>query len=196
MLVLCLKGGQDLLIEPTIISFLVGKARKGSLKNFEDIELRAWYLLPIAALFQLGLALWNRFGSFSLGTNSFIFLHGLSYFLILICLVLNIKKTYIKLFLIGTALNFLVIFANQGKMPVSLEGIKGIESQEELPLSGLDIKHKKIDEDTKLVYLADIILIDKPYPLPKILSIGDLFLMLGVYSFIQEGMVGKKGKIG
>lgn len=178
-----------MIIEPTIISLVVGKLRKGSIKNFEFIDVRGWYLLPISALFQLGLSLWNRFGDFNIEANYFIFLHALSYLLIFLCIVLNIKKRYMRLFLIGTILNFLVIFANQGKMPVSLEGIKGIESQEEIPLSSLDIKHKGIDKDTKLVYLADIILIPEPYPLPKILSIGDIFLMLGIYSFIQEGML-------
>ncbi len=74
-------------------------------------------------------------------------------------------------------------------MPVSLNGIKGINEYVELPLKEFDIKHKGVTPDTKLVYLADIILIPRPYPLPKILSIGDIFLILGLFLFLQEAMV-------
>ena len=59
----------------------------------------------------------------------------------------------------------------------------------ELPNREFDIKHEAVTPDTKLVYLADIILIPRPYPLPKILSIGDIFIILGLFVFIQEIMV-------
>jgi hypothetical protein len=103
---------------------------------------------------------------------------------------MNIQRKSMKLFVIGVLLNFLVISFNGGKMPVSITGIKGINSTTiELPNREFDIKHIAVTPNTKLVYLADIILIPRPYPLPKILSIGDVFLMLGLFVFIQEVMV-------
>jgi len=51
-----------------------------------------------------------------------------------------------------------------------------------------------VSKDTKFVYLADIILIPRPYPLPKILSLGDIFLMIGVFVFFQEEMFIEKKK--
>lgn len=180
-------------IEPTIISLLVGKIRKGKIRNLEYIEIRGWYLLIMAALIQIGLSLLKRF-DFSFGKiifdNYFIYLHGLSYVLMMICMMLNIRKNSMKIFLIGIILNFMVIFANGGQMPVSLNGIRGINEYVELPLGDFDIKHQAVTPNTKLVYLSDIILIPRPYPLPKILSIGDVFLMMGLFLFLQEAMVG------
>lgn len=182
-------------IEPTIISLFVGKLRGGKLLNIEKVEIKAWYLLIISAFIQISLSIIKTL-NIPLGNiilkDYFTYIHGFSYFLILTCVLLNLKKNSMKLFLIGIVLNFIVIFANGGKMPVSLEGIKGINNSIELPLSSFDIKHKAVDKNTKLVYLSDIILIPRPYPLPKILSIGDIFIMGGLFLFLQEAMVLKK----
>lgn len=182
-------------LEPTILSILVGKLRKGKISNLEYIEIRAWYLLILAALLQIGLSLLKgldlSFGKI-IFNNYFLYIHGLSYLLMIVCIGLNIKKSSMKLFFIGIILNCMVIFANGGQMPVSINGIKGINTKVELPLGSFDIKHQPVSQDTKLVYLSDIILIPKPYPLPKILSIGDVFLMMGLFLFLQEAMVGNK----
>lgn len=178
-----------MVIEPLILSLLVAKLRKGKLKNLENIEISGWYLLLIAAGIQIILSILKRRGIIL--NDGFYYLHILSYILMIICVILNIKKNSMKAFLIGVVLNFIVIFANNGKMPVSIDGIKGINNNisTELPTSDYNIKHQPINQDTKLVYLSDIILIPKPYPLPKILSLGDIFIMMGLFLFIQEAMV-------
>ena len=63
---------------------------------------------------------------------------------------------------------------------------------EEMPEKAFDIKHSLVTENTKLVYLADVIALPKPYPIVSIISIGDLFLSIGIYLFFQESMVRKK----
>ncbi|MDR7870981.1 MAG: DUF5317 domain-containing protein [Tissierellaceae bacterium] len=178
-----------MIIEPTVLSLIVAKLRKGKIKNLEKIEIKAWYLLLIAASIQIISSIFKKNGL--IFESGLFFLHILSYILILICILLNLNKNSMKAFLIGVVLNFIVIFANGGKMPVSLNGIKGINDNisTELPMSDYDIKHQGVTSDTKFVYLSDIILIPKPYPLPKILSIGDIFIMIGLFIFIQEAMV-------
>ena len=188
-----------MIIEPVIISLLVAKIRKGKFKNIEKIEIKAWYLLLIAASIQIILSVLKAIGfgiqGFDLG-NSFLMLHILSYLFMLVCVILNLSKNYMKAFLIGILLNFIVIFANGGKMPVSLNGIKGINDNIgiELPISDFNIKHQGVTVDTKFVYLSDIILIAEPYPLPKILSVGDIFIMIGLFIFLQEAMVINENK--
>lgn len=180
-------------VEPMLFSLILVKIRKGKLTNIEKLEFHKGYLILIAGGIQLVLTIlqkvdpsWAR----PLLDDYFIYIHGLSYVLILICVLMNIQRKSMKLFVIGVLLNFLVISFNGGKMPVSITGIKGISSTTiELPNREFDIKHIAVTPNTKLVYLADIILIPRPYPLPKILSIGDVFLMLGFFVFIQEVMV-------
>lgn len=179
--------------EPMIFSLIIAKIRSGKFSNIEKLEFHSWYLILIAGGIQLALTLLKKMNpqlANLIFENYFIYIHGLTYVLILLCIFMNIKRRSMKLFLIGVLLNFLVITANGGKMPVSIIGIKGINSQTiELPHREFDIKHIAVTPDTKLVYLADIILLSRPYPLPKILSVGDLFIMLGLFVFIQEIMV-------
>lgn len=174
------------------------KVRKGKFRNIEKIEIKGYYLLLIAAGIQIISSILKGIG-FINGFNlerGLLFLHILSYIFMIVCVILNLKKNSMKAFLIGIILNFIVIFANGGKMPVSLNGIKGINDNigSVLPISEFDIKHQGVTSDTKFVYLSDIILIPEPYPVPKILSVGDIFIMIGLFIFLQEAMVINENK--
>ena len=80
-------------------------------------------------------------------------------------------------------------------MPVSFKNVKGYEHYgDELPESAYDIEHSLATEETKFLYLADIIALPRSYPLAGIISVGDIFLTLGVFLFFQESMVVKKSK--
>lgn len=181
-------------LETSIISIIIAKFRRGKFKNLESIEIKAWYLLFLAALIQLLLTFF-KINDFSLMNisfeNYFFYMHALSYILIILCVLLNIKKFYMKFFLIGVILNFLVIFSNGGQMPVDLNKIESLHIEDKLNIDEFDIKHKPIDKDTRLKSLSDIILISPPYPLPEILSIGDVFLMIGMFVFFQKEMIRK-----
>lgn len=184
-------------IEPTILSLLIAKLRGGQFKNLENIYIRGWFLLIVAGIIQGSLSLVKKLDTQwgnNLISNYLIYVIIISYGLLIITVALNIKKNYMKIFLIGIILNFIVIVGNGGQMPVSLEGVKGIHTETTLPERGFDIKHRAVTKDTVFVYLADIILIPRPYPLLKILSIGDVFLILGMFVFFQEEMLLHKKK--
>jgi len=178
-------------IEPTLISVIIAKLRGGRFKNLENVHIRAWYLLILSALIQGILSLFKYSNIYKI---VIIVIIGITYLLMIITAILNINRNYMKIFLIGIILNLVVIMGNGGHMPVSLEGIKGINQETILPEREFDIKHVAVNKDTKFVYLADIILIPRPYPLPKILSLGDIFLMIGVFVFFQEEMFIEKKK--
>lgn len=181
-----------LFIEPIILSFLIAKIRRGKIRNIEKVSIKGWYFFILAALIQFSISLVkgiNPGAGIELLIRYFIYFHAFTYLLLIIGIILNIKLNSMKLFLIGLILNLIVIFFNGGQMPVSIDGIKGIGNYDELPVRQFDIKHNSITKDTKFVYLADIILIPKPYPLPKIISIGDILIMTGVFLFFQEAIV-------
>lgn len=184
-----------MLLEPILLSIVVGKLRKGKIKNIESINIKRWYFFVLAVLVQLLLALTKKFSinfNRDLFDNMVFFSHIIVFLLLLIGIISNIKLTSMKLFAIGFILNFLVMFFNGGQMPVSQEGISGINNYMDLPERQFDTKHIPITSDSKLVYLADIILIPKPYPLPKVISVGDIFIMLGAFVIFQESMIKKE----
>jgi len=187
-----------MLIETTIASLVVGKIRGGKLSNIGNIELKAWYLFILSFVLEFASIYFVSkkvpyVSSFV--EKYFIFIHGVSYVLILITLILNFKHKSMILVFIGTLFNFLVIILNGGKMPVSADGLKsaGLLENLQMLLDKKIITHTLIDSTTKLRILGDVIAIPEPYPLAKMISIGDIFLALGVFLFLQKAM--KNGSI-
>ncbi|WP_114313006.1 DUF5317 domain-containing protein [Thermus caldifontis] len=103
----------------------------------------------------------------------------------------HLKSLY--LVLLGLALNALVIFANGGHMPVSLDALKkaGIEGWEELLKTRGDAVHSLLDESTHLPFLGDVIALP---PLRKAVSLGDLFILAGIVGVVVEGALRAGGR--
>lgn len=183
----------SLFIEAMVLGFIVAIFRKGRIRNIGNMHIKGWYLFLIAGLIQ-GCISWLKGRNLILGPEFFdkyfVYILLFTYLIMIAGVILNIKKKFMKFILIGIMLNFIVIFANGGKMPVSFKGFTGYEHYtENMPEKSFDIKHSLVTEDTKLVYLADVIVIPRPYPLARIISVGDIFLMIGVFLFFQEAMV-------
>lgn len=187
------------MIVESMSSLVVGKLRGGKIRNIENISLKYWYLFIIGFLLE--------FVSVYLGgkqtgliyeflSSYFIYIHALSYIIIGIGLVLNFKNKSLIVFFIGHVLNFIVIIANNGQMPVSGSGLEklGLLKNLEMLNSGSVLTHTLVNEATKFKFLGDVIQIPKPYPLPKMISIGDVFLLIGIFLFIQGAMLSKNRK--
>ncbi|MTI66748.1 MAG: hypothetical protein FH753_09135 [Firmicutes bacterium] len=188
-----------MLVESMATSLVVGKARGGKIRNFEKVNFRGWYLFIIGFIIEFSSVIIRVKDLFGVGeflNNNFIFVHSASYILIIIGLILNFKKHSMKIILLGTLLNFIVIFVNGGKMPVSGDGLALLGLFENLKMLETDsmITHTLVKDTTKLYFLGDIIPLKKPYPLPKMISIGDVFLGIGIFTFIQGVMLKKFSK--
>ncbi|WP_018460603.1 DUF5317 domain-containing protein [Thermus oshimai] len=96
----------------------------------------------------------------------------------------HLKSLY--LVLLGLFLNALVIFANGGHMPVSLGALEraGVEGWEEILKERKDAVHTLLDSSTRLPFLGDTIALP---PLRKAVSLGDLFILLGLMGVVVEG---------
>jgi len=179
-----------MLAETAVISIVIAKIRKHRLSNLETYHFRGWYLF-ICGFFLQALPLTFKF--FNSQSILFFFdkyfsiLFCFSFILIFIGLLFNIKKLPVKVIFAGVLLNFTVIVVNAGLMPVWKEGLimAGFDISK-VSEGRLDYMHNLMSESTRLAFLGDIIPIPKPYPLPKMLSIGDLFLALGVFLLIQQ----------
>lgn len=103
---------------------------------------------------------------------------------------MNSDKKGIRIVLAGTILNFIPIILNKGRMPVSIKALEFSNLYTELTLleEGRVLTHVLADNTTKLGILSDIIPIPKPYPLPKIISFGDILIAIGLFALIQRYM--------
>lgn len=169
------------------LAVLLGYAFGGRLKALETFRLRWWGLVIAGLLIQL-VPLPEGEG----GTDLVVRTAGLSvsYTLLLLFAIANVRLPGMPLVLIGLTANFLVIAANGG-MPVSEAALADSGQQdviETLRRNGSD-KHHLMDDDDVLTFLADVIPV--PMPVGQAISIGDVFVYVGLIWLTIEAMRGR-----
>jgi hypothetical protein len=96
---------------------------------------------------------------------------------------------------LGVLLNFIVMIANSGRMPVSLDAAAILDPAFTTYLKeGLYAKHQILTDASLFGFLGDIIPITHPYPREQVISIGDVIMNIGSFLFIQHLMLQYKAK--
>lgn len=184
-----------MLVEIIGTSLVVGKLRGGSFSNMKDAQLEKchFFVLGFAVEFLAVFMAAKNIGFFK---DNILYIHALSYALLFAGIYFNRSLTAFKIVFIGVFLNFLVIMANGGQMPVSAEAMVRIGLVDNMLAiqNGEIVTHAIINENTALRFLGDILVIGKPYPRPKIFSIGDVVMAVGIFIYIQDIMIKKLKK--
>lgn len=157
-----------------IISIVIGWLRGGRLRNLTEIRVRLWWLLPLGFILLAASAFVpDEKHEIAVG---FVLV---SYLPLLLFVWLNRDMAGMWIAGMGILMNFTVIVLNGG-MPVLEEAVRIAGGSSDLIL---DAKHVVLDENTSLPFLADVI------PLPNaVLSLGDVFLAIGIGAFLEDQM--------
>lgn len=183
-----------MLAESVILSIFIGIFRGKKLKSIENIEIDKFWLILLAFSIEFicGILIKNDIRPFSqFITENYFFIHTLVYILLFICFIFNLKSKALVIVLIGVMLNFIVITSNSGFMPVNTDMAlsNGFSESIKLLAEGKIAGHAVlIKGETRFWFLADIINIPPPYPFPQTISIGDIFIAIGIFLFIQLSM--------
>lgn len=182
-----------MVFETLTLSFLIGKLRGGRIRNLEQLYIKAWYLIVISFGIEIMslLIIRNTKGELAnLIYNNFFKINIIIYIFLILGLFFNIGEKGFLITFIGTLLNFFPLLFNNGRMPVSLKGLEISKLYTQLTLleENKILTHSLMDINTKLKLLCDIIPIPKPYFMPKIISIGDIFIAVGLFIIIQKYM--------
>ncbi len=182
-----------MVIETIILSLILGKLRGGKIKNLCNLYISGWYLIVLSFLLEIIsiLIVSNTTGNLSkMIKENFFYVNVSIYLLLIIGIIMNFHEEGFRVVLLGSILNFLSIVLNEGKMPVSIKALKYSNLYTQLALldEGKIMTHSLVSEATKLHFINDIIPIPKPYPLPKIISIGDILIGIGIFIIIQTYM--------
>ena len=157
-----------------VLAIVVGAFRGGKLRNLTEIRVVSWWLLPVGFLVLAASSLVPD----STGDLGVWLVLG-SYVPLLLFVWLNRDLTGIWIAGVGILMNFTVIAINGG-MPVLAEAARIAGETGELVL---DSKHVLLTDATRLPFLADVL------PLPgAVLSLGDVFLAIGVAVFLEDQM--------
>jgi hypothetical protein len=176
-----------------LLSLVIGFFRGGSLKGLAHMNLRGGWLFPLLLAIQIVIfALQHKVSIIGKLSNS---LFLLVYIIGLIFLWINRKQPGFIVIFAGALLNFIVMAANGGRMPVSIEAAQflGREYIDALQ-AGVYGKHQAITSETLLPFLGDIIPLSPPYPRQQVISIGDVVMNVGVFFFIQHLMLSTTNK--
>lgn len=182
-----------MVIETISLALLFGKLTGGKIRNIENLYIKGWYLFVASFLIEIiTLLIVTRTESriSYLIESYFTFINIIIYLLLIVGLAMNWNSIGLRIVLFGSILNFLPIFFNNGRMPVLISSLKYSKLYTQLSLlkEGRIMTHILGTKTTKLIYLADIIPIPKPYIFPKIISIGDILISMGLFILIQVYM--------
>lgn len=162
---------------------IVGLLRGGSLESLARTQFRLPEILFAGLAVQIVLDIWEPQWLSEAATLAVLI--G-SYCLVIVFLILNRRLPGLALAAAGLAMNMLVIGLN-GAMPVSVTAAELAGAEGELVAA--TVKHERLDDDTSLAPLADVI----PLPgLKQVISIGDVFLALGLAWLVHERVTANK----
>jgi Family of unknown function (DUF5317) len=168
------------------LAIVLGYAFGGRLRRIEKLRLRWWWFALAGFAIQFVPLPEGESGRDLLVRTAVL---TISYTLLLVFGFANVKLPGMVLVVIGLAANFLVIAVNGG-MPVSEGALRASDQPELVELlreSGSD-KHHLLTDDDHLTFLADVIGV--PSPVAQAISIGDVFVYVGLVLLIVWAMRG------
>lgn len=163
-----------------VTTFIIALMRGGRFRDLGRTEIKHVWVFPLGAGFLVLLIYASMRGWVDKRTA--MQAQPLVYLIAIVGLVLNRHIRGAWTLAAGTFLNFLVIAANGGYMPVSEEALRwaGLSAREIAEVSYL--RHIPISASTRLPFLSDTIPIIVPYSkaLSSVGSVGDIFVLIGL----------------
>jgi len=185
--------GDKMLIFSIVFGIIIGFLRRGSLYRLGEIKIKYSGLLFLS--FGLKFVIYTQTQSPDAGwlLEYGALLHMLLYLPLFYVLWKNWELFAVPFLSVGIIANALVIFINQGQMPVSAQGLEQVELDflYEILQKGGFATHSLIEAETRLAFLGDVIVFP-PFldlPISQLVSIGDILIFLGMVLFIQHAMV-------
>jgi hypothetical protein len=174
-----------------IVGFISAGWRRG-LAALSQIRIRGGLIFPVLLVLQFILYYLQEKIDFLARYNGYLFI--VVYVVGLYVLWLNRKEKGFWFIFFGVALNFIVMFANGGRMPVSLEAASVLDpiTIEMLKNGTVIYKHTLLNDSTILPFLGDIIPLTSPYPRTQAISIGDIIMNVGIFMYLQNVMLAHK----
>uniref|UniRef100_A0A7C3HXD6 DUF5317 domain-containing protein n=1 Tax=Meiothermus ruber TaxID=277 RepID=A0A7C3HXD6_MEIRU len=167
---------------------------RASLRDIASLELRSAWVFLAAALLEGGLAFATTRGLVAPEIAGPV---AKALVLLLVGYGVWVNAHLRGLWFVGLGLlcNALVIFANRGHMPVSSEALYrvGLESYIPKLQQQYDAVHTLMTGSTQLWFLADIIPVHV-LGYTNVISLGDVYLMVGIAHTIVGGALERKRK--
>lgn len=174
------------LLSAIVIGLAIGFALGGRPHRLARLRLRWNVLIFLSLALQVVL-----FTGLTIPGPVVTVVYPLSGLLSLAWLARNLATPGMPCVLSGGLGNMVAIAANGGRMPADanlLARSRGITYVRDLAAGRVTSNSSLADSHTHLRWLTDQFLVPPPWPLPTVLSVGDLLIALGVVWLIAAGM--------
>ena len=113
-------------------------------------------------------------------------MYALSLGLLILTVWLNRSTPGFLVLGVGLLLNTIVILANGGHMPASLQALQGagIATSQAAFEAGRTANSSVMNDSTLFWFLGDVFWVPQTLPLANVFSIGDVFIALGAIWFV------------
>lgn len=171
-----------------VCSILVGLARGFRLDDFLGYRFRGlgWFALSLGVQRFIGTSFAERTPWLWAWAP---LLHLCSMGMLLLAVWANRDLRGALLCGLGVLCNTAVIFANGGKMPVSLDALYGVG----IPPSTIaylvgrrSLTHRLLRPGTNLPWMADVLYLPWPFRRSPVFSVGDVILAVGLFILVQN----------
>ena len=178
------------LVAVVIFAVIAGFIRKGNLGNVVKADIKVPYLFFLSLILFVAIEAGNAAG-WSIVVEYSLWMRFVAYLVLISSIFFNIQTLdfWPISLLFGTVANFVAIFANVGRMPVS---------EKALSIAGIDVAVVEgsnylelIGQSTSFPFLGGNIPIPLPGIFAQVISIGTVFIAIGAFGYIQELMLGK-----
>lgn len=175
-------------IEAVIIGLVIGGFRNGRMANITDMNIRGWYLILVSLILSLLPIFLGAYESF-MGISHYFLLASM--IIVTIVVILNLDKKGVWIVLIGALYNMGIIIFNGFQMPVEMAGLvdAGLTSLHEGVADGSIPSYVASSAQGFMKIFTKFIIVPKPYPFPKILTIGDIIMSIGLIFMIVGEMM-------
>ena len=173
-----------LLASIVVIGLLLGWGLGGRIRNLAELEVRVWWLVPIALIMQTvsiprAAEGPGRYAPFAVLL--------LSFAMIGVVMTVNWGLRGFSTILLGVILNVIPIAINQG-MPVSGPAVIASGGSLQAVPRELGEKHHLLGPEDRLTALGDVIAVRPPFR--AVVSAGDLVMWVGAAWFLIAAMLG------
>jgi hypothetical protein len=179
-------------IEALLLGLLIGLIRNGKISNISSVYFRGTAFLIAGLVLQIIPIL---LGYFDLFKGSYAFISFLGVVCMMVCLARNFDKKGIAVIFAGASLNFIAMLMNSFTMPVDFNALDfvGLKSLASTIADGSVVNMTSVENAKGLVkVLSKFIPIPPPYPLAKVVSIGDIVMSIGFLWFMVGELTGKR----
>lgn len=167
-----------------VFGLVIGIVTGGSFSGFSAARFRYLPIIIIATLIQV-LIFTSLLGTYEIIHRIGPYIYMATILASLFFIISNLSIPGMRIVLVGALMNAIVIFANFGFMPAPESALKSAGRHDRVvdPDGGSAavLSNSKIaDDDTRLLFLGDIIAIPSSFPLANVISIGDILIAVGV----------------